>query len=59
MVKLQCLKCGTFVFGKGSLRDGVTPPDSQLTCACCPLDHDHAGLGCRPIDVMFVGGVVA
>lgn len=24
-------------------------PDLALTCYCCPIQHDHTGLGCRPV----------
>lgn len=26
-------------------------PDSALDCDCCPVRHNHAGLGCRTITV--------
>ena len=26
-------------------------PDLAVTCSCCPLDHDHTGLGCRPVTI--------
>lgn len=26
-------------------------PDLAVQCACCPADHDHAGLGCRPVTI--------
>jgi hypothetical protein len=24
-------------------------PDRAVTCRCCPVQHDHAGIGCRPV----------
>lgn len=30
--------------------DGLHP-DRALECSCCPLEHDHAGLGCRPVTI--------
>ena len=26
-------------------------PDGGLECPCCPEDHSHAGLGCRPVTI--------
>ena len=26
-------------------------PDLAVTCGCCPVGHDHAGLGCRPVTI--------
>ena len=26
-------------------------PDSALECACCPVPHSHAGLGCRTVTI--------
>jgi hypothetical protein len=56
LLMLQCNKCNAFVFGAGNVNGG--PPDSQLTCGCCPEDHDHAGLGCRPITITVAGSKV-
>ena len=24
-------------------------PDLAVVCGCCPVGHDHTGLGCRPV----------
>ena len=26
-------------------------PDACVVCDCCPVAHDHAGLGCRPVTI--------
>ena len=26
-------------------------PDRAVTCGCCPIQHDHAGLGCRTVTI--------
>jgi hypothetical protein len=26
-------------------------PDLAVECGCCPIAHDHAGLGCRTVTV--------
>jgi len=26
-------------------------PDRAVECGCCPVAHDHAGLGCRPVTI--------
>lgn len=26
-------------------------PDLAVTCGCCPIAHDHTGLGCRPVTI--------
>ena len=26
-------------------------PDLAVACSCCPVAHDHAGLGCRPVTI--------
>lgn len=26
-------------------------PDLAVECSCCPLPHDHAGIGCRPVTI--------
>jgi hypothetical protein len=26
-------------------------PDRAVECGCCPLAHDHAGLGCRTVTI--------
>jgi hypothetical protein len=28
-----------------------THPDRALECYCCPVKHDHAGLGCRTVTI--------
>lgn len=41
-----CNSCGQWT----ETRDHLNP-DLAVTCDCCPLDHDHAGLGCRPVTI--------
>ena len=26
-------------------------PDWAVKCACCPIEHDHTGLGCRSVTI--------
>jgi DNA-binding IclR family transcriptional regulator len=26
-------------------------PDAAVECGCCPVRHDHAGLGCRTVTI--------
>lgn len=49
MLKVCCLKCGKTVL----TRNGADP-DSELECGCCPQRHNHAGLGCRPVNITVV-----
>ena len=27
-------------------------PDLAVVCGCCPVDHDHTGIGCRPVTIV-------
>jgi hypothetical protein len=27
-------------------------PDLAVVCGCCPVGHDHTGLGCRPVTIV-------
>jgi hypothetical protein len=46
MLTVTCNSCGT----SAPVTDGMHP-DQAVACACCPQDHDHAGLGCRPVTI--------
>lgn len=26
-------------------------PDLAVECGCCPVAHDHTGIGCRPVTI--------
>ena len=26
-------------------------PDLAVECSCCPVAHDHTGIGCRPVTI--------
>ena len=45
-LRVVCDSCGasaeTYDFGN---------PDRCVECGCCPVKHDHAGLGCRPVTI--------
>ena len=41
-----CDSCGTEGFTFDYQR-----PDLAVECSCCPLPHDHAGIGCRPVTI--------
>lgn len=43
---VECNSCGT----TAETWD-YQHPDLAVTCSCCPVDHDHTGLGCRPVTI--------
>ena len=43
---VSCLSCG-----KTAETWNFQQPDLAVECDCCPVDHDHAGLGCRPVRI--------
>lgn len=43
---VECKSCGT----TAETWD-YQHPDLAVTCGCCPVDHDHTGLGCRPVTI--------
>jgi hypothetical protein len=43
---VTCTSCGA----SGKTTDG-SAPHAALRCDCCTQDHDHAGLGCRPVTI--------
>ena len=43
---VTCDRCGK----PAETFDGLHP-DRALQCGCCPLPHDHAGLGCRTVTI--------
>jgi hypothetical protein len=45
-LKVTCHSCGT----TAETWD-FRHPDRAVKCDCCPLPHDHAGLGCRPVTI--------
>lgn len=45
-IRVACNSCGA----SAETWDGQHP-DSALDCGCCPIPHDHAGLGCRPVTI--------
>ena len=54
MFVVMCDKCKKFETVSGDMSD----PDGALDCECCPEDHNHAGLGCRPITITATRGSV-
>ena len=54
MFEIKCDTCGN----KTMTRTGLDDPHSQLQCSCCPIDHNHAGLGCRTITITALGPIV-
>ena len=50
----MCDGCHKFETITGDMSD----PDGALDCECCPEDHNHAGLGCRPITITATRGSV-
>jgi hypothetical protein len=49
---VTCNTCGT----QAPVTDG-TQPHASLQCGCCPLPHDHAGLGCRTVTITATAGL--
>lgn len=45
-LKVTCNSCG-----KSAETLDYASPDRALSCGCCPVSHDHAGLGCRPVTI--------
>ena len=45
-LRVVCDSCGT----EGWTFD-YQRPDVAVECSCCPLPHDHAGIGCRPVTI--------
>jgi len=45
-LRVVCNSCGT-----SAETWDYSDPDSALICNCCPLSHNHAGLGCRTITI--------
>lgn len=43
---VECDTCGK----RGETYD-FQHPDLAVECGCCPVAHDHAGLGCRPVTI--------
>lgn len=37
--------------GKSAETYNGLDPDSALDCDCCPVRHNHAGLGCRTVTI--------
>jgi hypothetical protein len=45
-LRVACNSCGT----TAETWD-FQHPDLAVTCGCCPIEHDHTGLGCRPVTI--------
>lgn len=45
-LRVICNGCGA----EGSTYD-YQYPDLAVECSCCPLAHDHTGIGCRPVTI--------
>lgn len=45
-VTVSCDSCGT-----SAQTTDYANPDRAVACECCSEDHDHAGLGCRPVTI--------
>lgn len=45
-LRVVCDACGT----EGFTFD-YEHPDQAVECSCCPVPHDHAGLGCRTVTI--------
>lgn len=43
---VACNSCGT-----SAQTWDFQHPDLAVTCGCCPVEHDHTGLGCRPVTI--------
>lgn len=45
-LRVVCKTCGT-----SAETYDYQHPDLCVSCDCCPVDHDHAGLGCRSVTI--------
>ena len=45
-LRVECQACGA-----SAETWDYANPDSAVTCGCCPIVHDHAGMGCRPVTI--------
>ena len=45
-ITVTCNNCGA-----SAQTFNGSDPDGGLECPCCPEDHSHAGLGCRPVTI--------
>lgn len=45
-LRVTCNLCGVW----GETYDSQHP-DLAVQCDCCPVKHDHAGLGCRTVTI--------
>jgi hypothetical protein len=45
-LRVVCNSCGT----EAETYD-YQHPDLCVECSCCPVQHDHAGIGCRPVTI--------
>jgi len=45
-LQVVCDKCGA-----SAQTWDFQHPDRAVTCGCCPVRHDHAGLGCRTVTI--------
>jgi len=43
---VACSSCG-----KSAETWDFQHPDLAIICECCPVDHDHTGIGCRPVTI--------
>ena len=46
-LRVECKQC----LASAETYDYQHPDLAPIGCDCCPADHDHAGLGCRPVTV--------
>lgn len=45
-LRVECNSCGTF-----AETYNYSAPDLCVVCDCCPVEHDHTGLGCRSVTI--------
>jgi hypothetical protein len=48
---VMCNSCHSW-----TITENAVDPDGELNCPCCPIDHSHAGLGCRTITITALPG---
>ena len=45
-LRVECNSCGT-----SAETYDYQHPDLCVECTCCPILHDHTGIGCRPVTI--------
>jgi hypothetical protein len=62
MLEIACATCqrrGWHDLHAGPLTEAIIHPVVDAAgCTCCPVAHDHTGLGCRPVVITVLPGTI-